>query len=752
MTNNPDTLSPATRLLLAALLAAPLTTLGVRLARVEAYETEKVALLGMVVAVALAGLTVEHWRPRRPTAIAASVIGLVGATLLATGFALDISGAWWGDVRRAQGAVTLLLYAVLFWGASRPQIAHRLAGGLVPVLVMLAVALVWFALQDRAMGGAARAAATTGNPNYLSSWLAITTVYLGVTAYGRHLTGARNGPLLAGVALVTALAFTLTLSRGALAGMLAGGVLAVVLLAQSTGNRRLAVTVLGGVGILAAGYALVVALVGPGAAATGATRLLQPFDTARLDLWGVFPQALATATQPTLAFDGTPDRWAALRPLFGFGPESVTLSQARYGEIPSLSGLIYIDSFHNHLFDAFYTTGGLGLFAWLAVIETTLVVGLRRLGFLAGPRLLLAGIGAQAVGVALTWGLLLLVLPTPTHPLTALPLAVGVGLVAGLVGGLALHPAPVNPAPPRYRVALVALVAAVVAHWVDIQFAFTQAASAPLWWLLLGTLAGLAAAPTDIPLPAAPPALWWAAAFGVGAFCLMFLGVTLNTDTIRLRLYAGAWWPVLLLVTGLAWVGTRGAGLRPGLTLLAGGWGTLLLVKWGGVAAFSALLADQIPAPVPSGLRQAFLVYSLSGVVVMAAALAASAWATQVSLSSTTLNRFALVLLLAGSIAYTTNASASTLHGISVAFTTTDDPVALRAARVAQVATARLTPNDPLLHLNIARTVTRSEPLSPARPAAIQRMFAGAPYYNNTMMWRVFVERNPDLGTTVPGW
>jgi len=187
-----------------------------------------------------------------------------------------------------------------------------------------------------------------------------------------------------------------------------------------------------------------------------------------------------------------PDRLNFLRPLVGYGPESMFVAANRF--YPPLLGHYEKrtssgDRAHNETMDTLVITGILGFSAYLWLFGSVFYFGLRWLGFLPDgwqrtTFFVLLPLGA-AVAVAIV------------IPATG-PHFFGLAIPAGIVGGLFLYlivysfslyweSEAVTKAHP-HAILLAGLLAAVVAHLIEINFGIAIASTRTTFWAYAGAL------------------------------------------------------------------------------------------------------------------------------------------------------------------------------------------------------------------------------------------------------------------------
>lgn len=317
---------------------------------------------------------------------------------------------------------------------------------------------------------------------------------------------------------VTALWFTQ--SRGPFVGLLGGLFTLVVLRALLRGARRVAFGALGAV--LAA--LAVLALLSSGAVASLVPlrdpymkRLMHTFSTAggttaqvRALIWeGAL--RLALPHEPLWSPTTGDDRLNAFRPLIGYGPESM---YAAYNQFypPELARVevrtAKPDRAHNETLDALVQLGLPGAAASLLLFGSIAYLGCKWLGFIATPRsrrsfvaLWLAGAAGMALGAGLAFGWPFLGAALPAGMLLGFFVYMFVGFSES---ARRAHAACVNRSPARDAL-LATLLAALIGHWLEIQFGVAVTATRIYFWFFAALLVsvGVRQLPEDEPAQAA---------------------------------------------------------------------------------------------------------------------------------------------------------------------------------------------------------------------------------------------------------
>jgi tetratricopeptide (TPR) repeat protein len=210
--------------------------------------------------------------------------------------------------------------------------------------------------------------------------------------------------------------------------------------------------------------------------------------------------------------DGHTDALNSVRPLIGYGPESMWVAYNRFYR-PELGELEHRnaspDRSHNETFDSLVTTGFLGFLAYFALFFSIFYYSLHWLG-LIGDKVsrylfFVLGISGAVLGVLIPW-------------LRGIPEFLGVGLPLGFILGIliyityaAFRGSESITALERRHMLIIAIFATLVAHFVEIHFGIAIVATRTYFFILVAALAvlgqdklalaALPAAPTPAPAP-----------------------------------------------------------------------------------------------------------------------------------------------------------------------------------------------------------------------------------------------------------
>jgi tetratricopeptide (TPR) repeat protein len=496
------------------------------------------------------------------------LVGALGLMLvLGSCLSVDPRLSWFGSYPRFQGAWTQLSYLGIFALTlahlrSRDQ-WRRIA--YVAILTSLPVAL-YAVLQAMGLDPVPHSAAgtrvysTLGNPIFLGAYLVmvmfITFFELGrcllpllerqskaTDESRRKLTGLTRIMALTAVLLCQLLALILSQSRGPFLGLLAGAyvfflVTALYLRTWAAGTEKLSVTsrrvlhwtwlVIIVAGLLAVGFLVTFSLPDSPLSSLrqvpylGRLGTILDFESnsvqVRLLIWNGVVELMGSR-QPLVPPGGDPDGLQLLRPILGFGPETLFLALNRHvapelgqregrGDIPDRS--------HNETFDALVMSGALGYLIWLGIYCGIFYLSLRRLSWVRTRAQRLSFWINLVFGAAL--GTLAPYYLTDTWVFSGVGLPVGLmmGLVAFVtVEALTDRGMASAERPLTFRSGLiVALLGTFIAHVVEIHFGIAIVSTRLYFWFLLAVLIVVAenrlqeqeAAPPQPAIPSEPRA------------------------------------------------------------------------------------------------------------------------------------------------------------------------------------------------------------------------------------------------------
>jgi tetratricopeptide (TPR) repeat protein len=498
------------------------------------------------------GAPFRLWDRIRGTPLVLPTLILVGAYLISTVLSVVPRISFLGSYVRSQGTYTFLCYVAIFFMVlshlrTRTQvnrILHAVILSSLPISIYGIIQHTQVApgvsIDPLPWGGdvTQRVAANMGNSIFVAAYL-IMALFLTLERLVDSIAAvinAEHGTMAdalraAGYLFVIAvqlITIVYTQSRGPIIGLVVGlivfGALG-TLLAVRWAARRLTdpswllrlkrIIGLGLVGLIALGLGFLVLLnrpSGPLANLRNApyigrmTTLLNTTagtNAVRVLIWEGVVDLMLKPHAPIQYPDGRPDVLNAVRPLIGYGPESMWVAYNRFYP-PDLAHYearnASPDRSHNETFDALVRTGLLGLAAQLVLYGSLFYYALRWLGLMQGRgrRNLFLGllIGGAMLGIVLPWliegslrlsgiglpvGFIFGLLAYVVLDLLLSPVAPG-DQEAGSAGGLA--PAGGVPVSGRRPLLVLAVFSAIVAHFVEVHFGIAIVSTLTLFWTL----------------------------------------------------------------------------------------------------------------------------------------------------------------------------------------------------------------------------------------------------------------------------
>lgn len=284
-------------------------------------------------------------------------------------------------------------------------------------------------------------------------------------------------------------------SRGPWLGLLVGIFFWALLLSLTFKKRWLTLAILGGAGLMAAFLITLNIPNGPLEPLRNTKtlgRLGRVFEVqdgtskVRVLIWqGAVKMVLPH--DPILYPDGKPDALNFLRPIIGYGPESMYVAYNRFYS-PEIAHYekrtASPDRSHNETFDALVTTGVIGLLAYLALFAAVIYYGLKWMGIVA-PEDKWLYVGAYAGGGAIG-AMALVIWKGPEYFGVGLPVGILLGLMI-FIATVALTRAPAIGDEWR-AVVLATLLAAIVAHFAEIHFGIAIVSTRLHFWTYAGVL------------------------------------------------------------------------------------------------------------------------------------------------------------------------------------------------------------------------------------------------------------------------
>jgi len=762
------------RLADAALIAAVFTILAFSEIRFEGFETEKAALIPIFGGIILASHITRFFRNREipwkqfllnPVVI--GVIGIIVTSTISSLLGFSPARSWFGEAERLSGLQTLLIYLLLF--SQAVVSVDRITPLLTPIIITISAPLCLSIFFARFVQGIDRPGSTSGNPNYLSSWLVMSILMLVILLFIRlrKSTGEWNWvllPLLLFSPLMIPIPFiywtlskrvkdaqqswkwqdwaylvlilfmlvfmTLTIvvvgSRAALLSYAIGGMTSVCIILAVARQRRLLLMFSSAVIIAGLAYVTVSNIIPPELRRQGGIyRVLSLGDSRRQELWGGAISVIKQQNQPFYLADGTPDSLASLRPLIGYGLSVIPQVQGRFGATTHLNQ--FVGSFHNHIFDYIVMTGYPGMLFYVLFYLGAIAMTLQQLRLVRNDIF-------QWLMLIMAFGLLgILVTPSlfPGAPLlNIVPIGISLGVLGGnfvWIAGQAFRKSdyakPKNDEPlsdaiemtrPHLmtdrQIVLAGLLGVIILRWVDIQFAFVQAASEPLFWALAGLFLGhyyklkFANSESEVQdvdvIHQARPIDWQMGVLATGIMIFYGFGVTVSSNVYNhtIGLDRMSWFIVILVICGYVgvWVESNSLQVRNpihwGLVAITPAiWFVMWVVKSNMSHSAGNTFDNTITAEIvsESGIFSTFFQLSFAGLLMAILLLLVwtlyDNWRVKMMYPMGVVG--AIVLGVIGGAYYATDYVTATAHAVGVGFmeegARSQDETALRISEMA---------------------------------------------------------------------
>jgi tetratricopeptide (TPR) repeat protein/O-antigen ligase len=432
--------------------------------------------------------------------------------LVSTAFSVNPAISLLGSYQRLQGAYTTLSYLVIFFVILFNLRKKEQLDRLITVIVLTSLPIVFYGVLQRfkldpiPWGGdtTVRIAANMGNSIFIAAYLIMVfplTMMRTVQAFGAILSGDAlvlqvvRASLYVFISAMQVIALYLSGSRGPALGWLAGTFIMFLLLSIIWKKRTLTMTILAVSGS-AAIFLLVFnvpnsplrALRGSPAIGRFGSLLDAESNSALVRKYIWQGAARLVSLHPPLEYpDGTADRFNFLRPLIGYGPESMYVAYNPF-YIPALAQVerrnASPDRSHNETWDALVITGVVGIVVYLTLFIACFYYGLKWLGLIShtGMRNLFLFL---LIGVGLIGAIALSAWRGIEYFGVGLPFGMLIGLLIYLVIAALRNFYQLNSQPDQNwrQLLLIGLIAAVTAHFVEINFGIAIAVTRLYFWV-----------------------------------------------------------------------------------------------------------------------------------------------------------------------------------------------------------------------------------------------------------------------------
>lgn len=499
------------------------------------FEPDKIALLRSIALLIIGAWLVKlvneggiHWEHLKPEGsklkfiikipLISVVIALAVLYILSTIFSVTWRVSLLGSYQRLQGTFTTLSYLVIFTSMVANLRERAQVERLITTIVLASLPVSMYGVLQRykidpiPWGGdtSIRIASNMGNSIFVAAYLIMVfplTIVRIVQAFSAILkdehylwSQVARGTIYVFTASLQVIAIYMSGSRGPALGLMAGAFFTFLLLSVYWRKRWLTLSIVTGTLVLT--IFLIVFNIPDGPFETLRTspaigrfgRLLDPDSNSALVRKYIWQGAadLVAPHQPIEYPDGSKDVFNFLRPIIGYGPESMYVAYNPF-YIPELAQVekrnASPDRSHNETWDALVITGILGIIVYLTLFTLVFYYGLKWLGLI--PDMALRNI---FLGLCLGSG----VIGAIVFSIWRGEEYFGVGLPFGMLIGLLLYlvlvsvkssytPAVESEATFR-SIILIGLIAAIVSHFVEINFGIAIAATRTYFWVFTALL------------------------------------------------------------------------------------------------------------------------------------------------------------------------------------------------------------------------------------------------------------------------
>ncbi len=414
----------------------------------------------------------------------------------------------WGSYQRLQGTYTTLSYMVVFLLTLQTLRTREQLDRLITVMMLVSLPIGLYGIVQHygldplpwASPVHRRVASAMGNSIFVAAYLImVVPLTMGrliesLSALLREEESALSHFILAAcyifILAVQLICIVFTQSRGPFLGLLGGAFFFLLLFALVRRVRWLALTAIG------AAIAIIAFLIVFNLPQSPLAPLKDLPYLGRLGR--VMETQTGTGRVRVLIWQGAVDMIAAspLRAIIGYGPESMFVAYNPYYP-PELAHVeargASPDRSHNETFDALVITGFIGFVVYLFLFGSLFYHGLKWLGFIANPQQRTLFVALWLAGGALG-GLL-------PRLIEGSFIFAGVGIPLGIMAGLSLYisiftlfiqgrqGSNSEPGPgTRDYLLLIALLSAIVAHFIEIHFGIAIAATRTYFWLYAALL------------------------------------------------------------------------------------------------------------------------------------------------------------------------------------------------------------------------------------------------------------------------
>lgn len=499
------------------------------------FEPDKIALLRTLALVALAAWLVKiietgraswrklsesgsPWKNFLKTPMVSPAIALALVYLVATVFSVSPSVSLWGSYQRLQGTYTTLSYLVFFGVIIGNMRQRKQVDRLITTMIVASLPVALYGVLQRyrldpiPWGGdtTIRIAANMGNSIFVAAYLimvaplTLARIVEKFRAILRDSERVAEAMVLATIYVfigaLQVIAIYMSGSRGPAIGWLAGMFVFFLLLSLYWQKRWLTVGLVLVSGLLIA-FILVLNLAsGPFASlrdspAVGRFGSLLDSESSsalvRRYIWeGVVK--LVSPHEPLEFPDGSTDSFNFLRPLVGYGPESMYVAYNKF-YVPSLGKVerrnASPDRSHNETWDSMVITGVLGLFVYFVVFAMVFYYGFKWLGLIVNRKRRNLFLGLY-IGGGLGGAVLFSVWRGAEYLGVGMPFGIFLGLIlyVVIVALFFTTEKPANDGQVARFLLLLGMVSGILAYFVESNFGISIVVTRTYFWVYAGLM------------------------------------------------------------------------------------------------------------------------------------------------------------------------------------------------------------------------------------------------------------------------
>lgn len=452
------------------------------------------------------------------------ITGLVIVYIISTIFSVTPSTSLFGSYQRLQGTYTTFSYLIIFIAIISNLRRREQVNRLITTVIMASLPVSLYGLLQRYQidpipwsgSVSIRIASNLGNSIFVAAYLIMVfplTIGRMLDAFKEILSGDAKetsqtttikqiikATIYVFIASLELIAIYMSGSRGPMLGLMAGTYLLILLLSIYWKKRWLTFAI---VLVAVAGVAFLAVFNLKNGPLEGLKEspaigrfglLLDPESNSALVRQYIWEGTvnLVGIHDPLKFPDGNTDKFNVLRPIIGYGPESMYVAYNQFYQ-PDLGRVekrnASPDRSHNETWDSIVITGIAGLLVYLSIFSSVFYYGLKWLGFIRNARgrnfFFLCLIGGGLLG-----SIVLIYLRGVEFLGVGLPLA----MIIGVVLYLTIY-AIISPSASRegilnnnYSILMISIFAAIVGHFIEINFGIAIVATRTLFWTYAGVL------------------------------------------------------------------------------------------------------------------------------------------------------------------------------------------------------------------------------------------------------------------------